>query len=31
MWKNQKNIIEFIGFKWKQIEVKPIDNLEIEI
>jgi hypothetical protein len=25
-----KNIIEFIGFKWKQIEVKPIDNLEIE-
>jgi hypothetical protein len=25
-----KNIIEFIGFKWKPIEVKPIDNLEIE-
>jgi hypothetical protein len=25
-----KSIIEFIGFKWKQIEVKPIDNLEIE-
>ena len=25
-----KNIIEFIGFKWKKIEVKPIDNLEIE-
>lgn len=25
-----KNIIEFIGFKWKQIEVKPIDDLEIE-
>jgi hypothetical protein len=25
-----KNIIEFIGFKWKQIEVKPIDNLEFE-
>jgi hypothetical protein len=25
-----KNIIEFIGFKWKQIEVKPIDNLEVE-
>ena len=26
-----KNIIEFIGFKWKKIEVKPIDNLEIEV
>jgi hypothetical protein len=23
-------VIDFIGFKWKQIEVKPIDNLEIE-
>ena len=25
-----KSIIEFNGFKWKQIEVKPIENLEIE-
>ena len=25
-----RNTIEFIGFRWKQIEVKSIDNLEIE-
>ena len=25
-----KSIIEFNGFKWKQIEVKPIENLVIE-
>jgi len=28
--KGKKCAIEFVGFKWKQIEVKPIDNLEIE-
>ena len=28
--KGKKSTIEFVGFKWKQIEVKPIDNLEIE-
>ena len=28
--KGRKCAIEFVGFKWKQIEVKPIDNLEIE-
>ena len=28
--KTKKGVIEFVGFKWKQIEVKPIDNLEIE-
>ena len=28
--KGKKTAIEFVGFKWKQIEVKPIDNLEIE-
>ena len=28
--KGKKSAIEFVGFKWKQIEVKPIDNLEIE-
>jgi CII-binding regulator of phage lambda lysogenization HflD len=28
--KTKKGVIDFIGFKWKQIEVKPIDNLEIE-
>ena len=28
--KTKKSVIEFVGFKWKQIEVKPIDNLEIE-
>jgi hypothetical protein len=25
-----RSIIEFIGFKWKQIEIKPIENLVIE-
>jgi hypothetical protein len=25
-----RNIIEFVGFKWKQIEIKPIENLTIE-
>jgi hypothetical protein len=28
--KGKKSAIEFVGFKWKQIEVTPIDNLEIE-
>lgn len=28
--KGKKSAIEFVGFKWKLIEVKPIDNLEIE-
>lgn len=28
--KGKKSTIEFVGFKWKPIEVKPIDNLEIE-
>ena len=28
--KPKKSAIEFVGFKWKQIEVKPIDNLIIE-
>jgi hypothetical protein len=28
--KGKKSAIEFVGFKWKQIEIKPIDNLEIE-
>jgi hypothetical protein len=26
-----RNIIEFIGFKWKQIEIKPIEIKQIEI
>ena len=28
--KGKKSAIEFVGFKWKLIELKPIDNLEIE-
>ena len=28
--KTKKSAIEFIGFKWREIEVKSIDNLEIE-
>ena len=28
--KSKKSAIEFIGFKWKEIEIKPIENLEIE-
>jgi len=28
--KTKKGAIEFIGFKWKEIEIKPIENLEIE-
>ena len=28
--KSKKSVIEFIGFKWKQIEVKPIENLVVE-
>jgi hypothetical protein len=28
--KGKKSTIEFVGFKWKQIQVNPIDNLEIE-
>lgn len=27
--KGKKSAIEFVGFKWKQIEIKPIENLEI--
>jgi hypothetical protein len=28
--KSKKSVIEFIGFKWKEVEVKPIENLVIE-
>ena len=28
--KTKKSVIEFIGFRWKQIETTPINNLEIE-
>lgn len=28
--KSKKSAIEFIGFKWKEIEIKPIENLEME-
>ena len=28
--KTKKSVIEFIGFRWKQIEITPINNLEIE-
>jgi hypothetical protein len=31
--KSKRSVIEFVGYKWKQIEIKPveqIDNLEIE-
>jgi hypothetical protein len=28
--KPKKSVIDFIGFKWREIEIKPIDNLEIE-
>jgi hypothetical protein len=28
--KTKKSVIEFIGFKWKEVEVKPIENLVIE-
>ena len=28
--RTKKSVIEFIGFKWKQIEVKPIENLVVE-
>jgi hypothetical protein len=28
--KNKKGAIDFVGYNWKQIEIKPIENLEIE-
>ena len=28
--KTKKSVIEFIGFTWKQIEVKSLENLQIE-
>ena len=28
--KTKKSVIEFIGFRWKQIETTPINNLEME-
>jgi len=28
--KTKKSVIEFIGFRWKQIEITPINNLEME-
>ena len=28
--RTKKSVIEFIGFKWKQLEVKPIENLVVE-
>ena len=28
--KTKKGAVEIIGFKWKEVEIKPIDNLEIE-
>ena len=28
--KSKKSVIEFVGYKWKQLEIKPIENLEIE-
>jgi hypothetical protein len=28
--KSKKSAIEFVGYKWKQLEIKPIENLEIE-
>ena len=28
--KTKKSVIEFVGFKWKQIEVKALENIEIE-
>jgi hypothetical protein len=28
--KSKKSAIEFVGYKWKQLEIKPIENLEME-